>query len=137
MKTPRTTAIMALAALGLCTAEARAQVHLETPLLNPDRVKLSLIGEVGANYAVEGSGDLAHWYTVYSGVAENGRLEFETPFPEAASMFYRGRLDESGGIGVTPAVLTNRTTRTFVMTGQSSTRLLASRGTELQEQSLR
>jgi hypothetical protein len=70
-----------LTVLGLCSSDAWAQFHFETPLLATDRVQLSLVGENGGHYRIEDSEDLVHWRTVHSGVAENGRLHFETPLP--------------------------------------------------------
>ncbi len=113
------TLIRAVALWGL-SLSVEAQIRFEPLLLSSNRVALSLLGEVGSSYAVEGSVDLVNWFTVFSGVAENGRLEFETDL-QSGKMFFRGRADDEviggGTLDVKPALLTNYTSKVFVMNG--------------------
>jgi len=126
--------LVALLALWFYSALAHAQPRFEPLLLSSNRVKLALLGDAGGSYAIEGSPDLVNWAGVFSGIADNDRLEFETEVQNAGRMFFRGRSDEEavggGTLDVVPALWTNYTTRVFVMQDAFSTTLFASNRTE-------
>lgn len=114
-------------------SEAGAQIRFEPTLVTSNRVRISLLGNSGSAYAIEGSTDLVSWSTEYSGVAENGHLEVDVDMIGALKMFYRARQDEGtvpAGLDVTIQLETNYTARAFVLAGGANSRLFSSNRTE-------
>jgi hypothetical protein len=84
--------IAATATLNLFAAAPR----LDTPIVGADHnVQLTVQGDVGAEYSIEWSVDLAHWNLVSTGVAVNGALTVHHNAAAYSTIFYRAKTSAS------------------------------------------
>jgi hypothetical protein len=122
-------------ALGLgilsSSLESIAQLSFEPLVISSNRLQLVLLGNPDGSYAIESSINLSNWTTLFTGLAVNGRMEYNTTLPSLSAQFFRGRPDTTmPPINITPLIETNHATETFVTMDGSETVLYAKNGTE-------